>query len=409
MNIHLDELISSKKVLLLQGPMGSFFKKFSEWLSSLGIECFKINFNAGDWFYYSGHNVSHYRGKLKKFDVWLNKYLEDNNIDSIVCFGDCRFYHQVARQVAKQTKTKFFAFEEGYIRPYYITFEKNGVNAYSKFQECYQNTDISSPIFSQPDQPRNIDAKYSLILSNAICYYLFLALFFWLYPFYIHHRMISPLMEVFSWFKSYLRKFYYSLSEPKTFDRIIKQKGHRYFVVALQVHNDSQIRVHSDYDDVVNFIEDVITSFACYAQKDKFLVIKHHPMDRGYRDYTKVINSLAKKMNISDRVDYVCDVHLPTLMKNSLGMVTVNSTTGIQSLHHGKPVIALGRAIYNLDKLTFQGKLDDFWLNPGRVNKLYYRRFRYALVRYTQINGSFYGENNWMQIEDRKNDTVKVN
>ena len=52
MSIHIDQLLLSKKVLLLQGPMGRFFKKLSIWLSNQNIETYKINFNGGDRFFF---------------------------------------------------------------------------------------------------------------------------------------------------------------------------------------------------------------------------------------------------------------------------------------------------------------------------------------------------------------------
>ena len=167
-------------------------------------------------------------------------------------------------------------------------------------------------------------------------------------------------------------------------------------MVALQVHNDSQIRVHSDYNDVEEFILEVLSSFASHSPTDKHLVFKHHPMDRGYRHYGYLLRKNALTLGIADRVHYVCDVHLPTLLKHSIALVTINSTTGLLSLFHDRPVKALGRAIYNLPKLTYQGSLHQFWHNPGRVNRLAYRRFRYALVHYSQLNGSYYGLSPWM-------------
>ncbi len=40
--------------------------------------------------------------------------------------------------------------------------------------------------------------------------------------------------------------------------------------------------------------------------------------------------------------------------------------------------------------------------NHGRVNRLHYRRFRYALVHYSQLNGAYYGRSPWMQSYDEK-------
>ncbi|HDL6315560.1 TPA: capsule polysaccharide modification protein, partial [Mannheimia haemolytica] len=48
MEHYLDELIiNSQRILLLQGPIGSFFTEFARWLESEQKEVFKLNFNGG--------------------------------------------------------------------------------------------------------------------------------------------------------------------------------------------------------------------------------------------------------------------------------------------------------------------------------------------------------------------------
>lgn len=43
-------LLSGKKYLLLQGPMGPFFNDVAEWLESLGRNAVNVVFNGGDRF-----------------------------------------------------------------------------------------------------------------------------------------------------------------------------------------------------------------------------------------------------------------------------------------------------------------------------------------------------------------------
>lgn len=393
MSLPVDELLTAHRVLLLQGPMGNFFQQLSCWLESYAIDCYKVNFNAGDWIFYQSPNSINYHGRLSHFKTWLKGYLLALGIDAVVCFGDCRFYHIQAKQVALELGINFFVFEEGYIRPDYITLERGGVNEYSGIKQRFLSLSNELPL---PDQPTEVHSDYKLLVQSAIIYYVMWALFFWLFPFYKHHRLIHPLAEVFYWLRSLVRRAVNYQIEPHRFLDIIKKHDKRYFVVALQVHNDSQIRVHSDYNDVEEFILEVLSSFASHSPIDKHLVFKHHPMDRGYRHYGYLLRKNALTLGIANRVHYVCDVHLPTLLKHCVALITINSTTGLQALFHDRPVKALGRAIYNLPKLTYQGSLDEFWNNPGRVNRLAYRRFRYALVHYSQLNGSYYGLSPWM-------------
>ena len=139
-----------------------------------------------------------------------------------------------------------------------------------------------------------------------------------------------------------------------------------------------------------------MASFASHADAKHSLVFKHHPLDRGHRNYRIFIDNLAKQHGLMGRVFYGCDMHLPTLIKHSIGMVTVNSTTGLQSIYHKKPTKLMGRAIYNIPKLTDQQSLDKFWQYPTPPDGNFYLYFRAYLIQETQLNGSFYGRSVWM-------------
>ena len=118
----------------------------------------------------------------------------------------------------------------------------------------------------------------------------------------------------------------------------------RYVLVPLQVHNDSQILRHSRFGSVANFIDEVLASFAVHSPAEQLLVFKHHPLDRPYNDYRRHIARRAAALGVAHRVHYIHDQHLPTLLMHAAGVVTVNSTTGLQSMYHGTPVITLRRS-----------------------------------------------------------------
>jgi capsular polysaccharide export protein len=115
-------------------------------------------------------------------------------------------------------------------------------------------------------------------------------------------------------------------------------------------------------------------------------------MDRGYHDYTRLINRLACAHGIQDRVRYIHDQHLPTLLTHARGVVVINSTVGLSALHHDRPLKVCGEAIYDMDGLTYQGGLDHFWNHAGEtpVNRELFERFQTYLIEHTQLNGSFY-------------------
>lgn len=400
---HVRELLGSKKVLLLQGPMGNFFLRFSNWLQQQHIDCLKVNFNGGDWFFSKKNKQCYnYTDTLENFDSWLDVFINEHDIDAIVCFGDCRFYHKVAKQVSLRCDVKFFAFEEGYIRPDFITFEQNGVNFFSNFSDVFIAGHLDRSNVKNI-HVNKVDNRFSSIVYSAILYYFFWTILGFKYPNYQHHRQITPILELYYWSRSSLRRVKNYIFEKRYFKRFLLKHSKTYFIFALQVHNDSQIHTHSDLKCVELYIEKVIASFAQYAEKDHQLVLKHHPMDRGYRNYSKLIARCALKYKVDGRLHYFCDIHFPSLLKHSLGMVTVNSTTGLQALHHNIPVKALGYAIYNLPGLTNQYPLQQFWKRPGMVDAQYFTNFKVRLIEYSQLNGSFYGTSPWMDDFNKMN------
>jgi capsule polysaccharide modification protein KpsS len=164
----------------------------------------------------------------------------------------------------------------------------------------------------------------------------------------------------------------------------------RWFLVPLQVHNDSQVLDHSRFASVASFIEEVVASFAEHAPPGSCLVIKHHPMDRAYTDYTRLLRDLRARHQLGKRLVYLHDQHLPSLLRQAAGVVTINSTVGLQALHHGTPVKTLADSVYQVPGLVYPGELSTFWTSPGEVDAALVERFRQHLATSTQLNASFY-------------------
>jgi capsular polysaccharide export protein len=105
-----------------------------------------------------------------------------------------------------------------------------------------------------------------------------------------------------------------------------------------------------------------------------------------------LIGGLIRKLRLQGRCFYVHDQHLPTLLKHTCGAVVVNSTAGLSAVGEGVPVKVCGESIYDIQGLTFQGKLDNFWIHAQLAvpNAELYRAFRNYLIAHTQHLGSFY-------------------
>ncbi len=378
---------SGRNVLLLQGPVGPFFRRFATEIEQAGAKVTKINFNAGDALFYFPKPARFYRKAAEGWPSYLETVLRDDNIQDIFLFGDCRAYHQIAKETAEKLGIDVYVFEEGYLRPDYITIERGGVNGNSQLPKD-PSFFLSAGLAPRHDIRKVEGAFFPFALYSGL-YALAHCLSFFAYPGYRHHRSLNVLKEGPFWLKGAYRKLKYRFKESDVQSKLTGELSKKYYLVALQVHLDSQLD-HTDYRDITDFISEVVASFAKNADPQHALVIKHHPLDRGYRDYSALLRDLGARHGISSRIFYVHDLHLPTLLKNALGTVMMNSTVGISSIHHGTPVKLLGRAVYDIPGLTFQGPLDDFWHDPGSIDRELFDRFVGFLQRTNQPNGNFY-------------------
>jgi len=379
----------NKRVLLLQGPVGPFFNRLSHDLRAEGAQVFKVNFNGGDQFFFPFGSTINYRGRPSEWPDFFSDLLDRLQVDWILLFGDCRSHHQTAQALAKPRGIGIGVYEEGYVRPDYVTLERHGVNGHSTLP---RNPDFYHALPEQAvETTRPIGNAYWHAALWATLYYVASTLLHPLFPFYKHHRPLT-LLECLPWVRSAWRRVFYAMKERGVLGRLTDTFSGRFFLVPLQVHNDTQLCVHSHYTNIHTFIEDVVDSFALHAPEDTVLVLKHHPMDRGYHDYTRLIRRLARKHRLAGRLRYIHDQHLPTLLQHTAGVVLINSTVGLSALHHGTPVKVTGVALYDMPGLTFQGSLEKFWSDADLFSpdKPLFRKFRGYLINRTQINGSFY-------------------
>lgn len=373
-------------ILLLQGPVGPFFFNLAHDLRKTGANVFKVNFNGGDLLFYPKKAVN-YRWSLNEWPDFCGKFIKENHIDLVLLFGDCRPIHKQAHAVANGLGIEVGVFEEGYVRPDYITLERYGANANSSLLQKTKELILQQNV--EPPPPNPVPSPFWHAMVWAMLYNTAGTLMTPLFGSYNHHRNMH-IYDGISWLRSFYRKFLFRIKERDVFSRITTVLAGKFFFVPLQVGNDAQIHEHSRFHNNHEFIKEVITSFGAQAPADAFLVIKQHPLDRGYNNYGPVIKNLADSLGIQDRVFYIHDCHLPTLLSLSRGVVLINSTVGLSALHHGRPLIALGDAIYSRPSLTFQGKLDEFWKNPEAPDMGKYTTFIRFLKHNTQINGNFY-------------------
>ncbi|EDO7126365.1 capsule biosynthesis protein [Campylobacter coli] len=376
---------SGKTVLLLQGPVGTFFHRLAIKMKKNKAKVLKLNFNGGDFLFYpSGKRCKCDEKDLENF---YESFFKEKKIDAIVMYNDCRLIHAKAIKVAKGLGIGIWIFEEGYLRPYCITFEKDGVNANSSLPRD-KNFYLSCNILTK-ESIKEIPGGFKFMAFSAFLYWFFS---FLLAPFFnnkLHHRTLYP-FEFLFWFRSLYRKYLYKFTEKKLNQKIYSLEK-KYFLAILQVYNDTQIKHHYKKS-IEEFIEELILSFANHARAKSYLIFKHHPMDRGYRNYSKLINGLSQKYHVEGRILYVHDTYLPTLLKKALGCITINSTVGLSAILEGCPTKVCGNAFYNFEGLAYPKKLQFFWreAHAYKPNPNLVLNFKNYLLNTNQFNGNFY-------------------
>lgn len=395
MILHRD-LPAYDRVLLLQGPVGPFFSKFARLLSARGTDVYKVNFNLGDDLFYPTR-AFHYREPLEQFGEYLERLVAVTGVKAIFCFGEMRPMHQIAIQLAKRLGIEVWAFEEGFIRPGYITLE----SVTHRVRELHYV--IHSKDVPQLDAPAPAGRwTFQRMASQAVAYFAATAFGCLAYPHYCHHKP-TTLAEAGRWARSYWRKYLYRAVDVQD-ERWLAQRHHKnFFLVPLQVHNDFAVTARSEVASVEDFIAKVMESFARHSAPERLLVFKHHPMDRGHKQYGALIRRLARRLGLSGRVLYLHDSNAPALMKACLGVVVINSTIGLQALYHRVPVLMVGRAFYESLATRGWSQLQSFWANGPEPQERVGEDLRVRLIRSTQIPGSFY-DTGWMKALMPKSD-----
>ncbi len=393
--------MSHQSFLFLQGVATPFFAKLEEALANTVHSVLRINFCGGDWLFRNHFSDLHrhidYQGKPEGLADFYLKIFDDYLITDIILFGDTRPLHQSAIELARKRNITIHVFEEGYFRPNWVTLDKDGVNAnstLSKDPEWFLNYVKDHPqVLSAPKNNLTSPVSLSIRAWHDIRYHLANLFLKPKYPHYVTHRPEKASKEYWGWIQRMPSlKFYFNKKSEQLINNLLNSQK-PFYVLPLQLDADSQIRVHSPIKSITDVILTTLKSFAEHAKTNSVIVIKLHPFDPWFIDYPAVIRETAKAYNIDEnRILYLEAGNLVPLLDKAEGAIVVNSTVGTLALTHNCPVIALGSAIYDMQGLTFQGKLDDFWHSAAAPDKTLFNAFRATVIELTQINGNFYNE-----------------
>jgi capsular polysaccharide export protein len=380
-----------RSVLMLQGLMGPMFRRLGEGLMRRGHRVHKVNFNGGDRAFWRLPGGIEYRGTKEDWPDSLARLLDAHGVTDVMLFGDSRDYHRAATRVCATRGVAVHVFEEGYIRPDWVTMEIGGVNGNSSLPRdprWYRETAAALP--PVPEHAK-VPSSFRRRALEGLVYNAADVLTRWRYPHWSNHRPWHPLVEAMGWMRKLSRRREREAAAAALAARIGTQQE-PYFLFPLQLDSDAQIRIHSPFAGIADALQMVIESFARHAPPEVRLVVKEHPLDNGVRDWEQETADIAERSGVAGRVDYLAAGDIEQISRRALGMVTINSTSGTLGLAQGVPVVVLGQAVYDIPDITHQAGLDCFWHRPAPPDLATFAAFRRILIEHCLIPGGFFSD-----------------
>lgn len=375
--------------LFLQGPSSSLFYKIAAHLEAAGHTCLRVNLNVGDWLFWRRRGGLNYRGRFSDWPAYIDKLLASRYVTDLVLLGEERPYHRIAVDLAKSKNIAVTVIEMGYLRPDWITVERDGMSSNSRFPNDPRQ--IRQAALGLPSIENEIQYRQSFFVECLfdLSYNLPNVFLPWFYPNFERHGIFHPLIEYAGWIRRLAVGRLAQQQAKELMSRLTKE-GSRYFVYTLQLETDYQLRSHSPFPDQESAIEMVLCSFASNAPPDTEIIVKVHPLDNGLRNWKNLVTLYADRFGIKQRVSYLDGGDFEFLLDGTLGIVCVNSTAALIGLRKGIQVKVLGSAIYDIEGITHQASLDSFWSTPEVPDPLTTAAFFNLLAASIQERGNFY-------------------
>ncbi len=389
-----------RSFLFLQGPHGPFFARLGARLRESGATVWRVGFNAGDRAFWPDRaSYIPHRAPPEAWPAHLEALIARHAITDIVLYGDTRPVHRMAIRAARARGICVHVFEEGYLRPWWITYERGGSNGNSRLMQ-WSIADIRArlegpggPVAPAPDHWGDLRQH---VFYGAL-YHGFVMLLNRGYPGFRPHRSLRVGQE----FRLYLRRLlmmpaHRAARFART--RRLLRSGHPYHIALLQLDHDTSLRDHGPFRDMREFLDLVIGGFAEGAPAHHHLVFKAHPLESGRLPLAREIRRMAARRGIGGRVHFIGGGKLGPLLAHARSAVTVNSTAAHQALWRGLAVRAFGRAVYAKPELVSDQPIAEFFAAPRPPDRKAYADFRRFLLATSQIPGGYYSASGRRQL-----------
>ncbi len=394
--------------LFLQGPHGPFFNSLGRMLRAAGARVWRVGFNAGDQAFWSDRGS--YIPYLDTPECWPQAFSDlicDHSVTDIVLYGDTRPVHAQAVRIAKERGLTVHVFEEGYLRPWWVTYERNGSNGNSRLMKlgvADMRAALAQSEGPTPPPPSHWGDMRQHIFYGAL-YHWFVLFLNRRYRNFRPHRSLPVSTEFRLYFKRLSLMPFHRIQRGIATAKV-KWGGFPYHLVLLQLGHDSSVQSHSDFSCMSSFLEQVIAGFAKGAHAHHHLVIKEHPLENHREPLRRLAKEFAREHGLAGRVHYVPGGKLAKLLAEARSAVTVNSTAGQQALWRGIPLMLFGRSVYDKPEFVSGQSIEAFFAAPTAPDSAAYRTYRRFLLETSQVPGGFYSRRGRRQLLRRTVDMM---
>ncbi|MCB1388813.1 MAG: capsule biosynthesis protein CapA [Rhodobacteraceae bacterium] len=380
-----------RRFLFLQGPHGPFFRDLGAMLRRTGAEVWRVGFNRGDQAYWGREGYIAYTGGQQDWPAAVEAQFDEREITDLVLYGDTRFIHAEAARIARGRGITVHVFEEGYLRPWWVSYERGGANGHSRLmdlsiaqmrqalEQC--ETDLIDAPAHWGDMRQHIYYGFAyharILLANGA------------YRGFRPHRALNVVQE----FRLHLNRLVmmpFHAVERRLATWRVRTGGFPYHLALLQLEHDASFQQHSPFSTMTEFLDVAIKGFAEGAPRHHHLVFKAHPLEDGRTRLRSDIARIAAENGCADRVHFIRGGKLAGLLNHARSAVTVNSTAAQQVLWRGMPLKVFGAAVYDKPEFVSTQPLAEFFAHPSRPDLRAYRDYRRFLLETSQLPGGFY-------------------
>ena len=121
-----------QSILFVSAPFGPFFRQAARVLCQQGHSVWRIVWEGGDFIETQFRHQIVFRDDAVGEEAFLLRVLQQKRITTVITYNDTGRRNQLAISLARKLGIDHYVLENGYLRPHWITLDREGVNGNAK-------------------------------------------------------------------------------------------------------------------------------------------------------------------------------------------------------------------------------------------------------------------------------------